>query len=148
MEKGRNKKRKHRDGIWFNSTESIEYYAEEQAEKLQELIANIIFYVITIPMQLIQTVGVFTIAYFNNAFKELSFFLIGFFFTRTFLGETFHLHSTVGCTTVTWLLFFMITRFLPGINISVFLCVILGCGLAAYMNYMVVVKEDKKCQED
>ena len=80
-------------------------------------------------------------------FKELAFFLIGFFFTRTFLGETFHLHSTIACTTVTWTLFFIITKMLPSINISVFLSVILGSGLAIYMNY-IVVKEDKKCQED
>lgn len=145
MEK--NKKRKHKNGIWFNNTENIEYYAQEKAAKIEKMIENIIFYGITIPMQLIQTAGVVTIAYFNDGFKELAFFLIGFFFTRTFLGETFHLHSTIACTTVTWTLFFIITKMLPSINISVFLSVILGSGLAIYMNY-IAVKEDKKCQED
>ena len=95
------KKRKKKNGIWFNNTESIEYYAQERAAKIEKVIENIIFYGITIPLQLIQTAGVFVIAYFNDAFAELSFFLIGFFFVRSFLGETFHLNSTITCTTFT-----------------------------------------------
>ena len=141
------KKRKKKNGIWFNDTESIEYYAQEKAAKLEKVLENIIFYGITIPLQLIQTAGVFVIAYFNNAFAELSFFLIGFFFTRSFLGETFHLNSTIKCTTFTWLLFFVITKIIPSIYISVFLCVILGCLLSIYMNY-IATKDDDKCQED
>ncbi len=141
------KKRNHKNGIWFNNTETIEYYSQEKAAKLEKIIANIIFYGITIPLQLIQTIGVFTIAYFNNAFAELSFFLIGFFFTRSFLGETFHLNSTVTCTTFTWTLFFIITKLIPSIYISVLLCVVLGSLLSIYMNY-IVTREDDKCQED
>lgn len=141
------KKRKHKNGIWLNNTESIEYYAQARAAKLEKILENIIFYGITIPIQLIQTAGVFTIAYFNNAFAELSFFLIGFFFTRSFLGETFHLNSTVTCTTFTWTLFFIITKFIPSIYISVLLCVLLGSMLSIYMNY-IVVKDEDQCQED
>ena len=141
------KKRKKKNGIWFNDTESIEYFAQERAAKLEKVLENIIFYGITIPLQLIQTAGVFAIAYFNNAFAELSFFLIGFFFTRSFLGETFHLNSTIKCTTFTWLLFFIITKLIPSIYISVLLCVVLGCLLSIYMNY-IATKDDDKCQED
>jgi len=141
------KKRKRKNGIWFNNTESIEYYAQERAAKLEKVLESIIFYGITVPLQLIQTVGVFTIAYFNNAFAELSFFLVGFFFTRSLLGETFHLNSTVTCTTFTWTTFFIITRFIPSIYISVFLCVTLGAVMAIYMNY-IVVKDEEQCQED
>lgn len=143
----KNKKRKYKNGIWLNNTESIEYYAQARAAKIEKTIENIIFYGITIPLQLIQTVGVFVIAYFNDAFAELSFFLIGFFFTRSFLGETFHLNSTVTCTTFTWTLFFIITKFIPSIYISVLLCVVLGSLLSIYMNY-IVVKDDDQCQED
>lgn len=135
-------KRKHKNGIWFNNTDSIEYYAEAKAEKLEKILENIIFYGITIPLQLVQSAGVFVIAYFNNAFAELSFFLVGFFFTRTFLGETFHLNSTLKCTLFTWTVFFLITAFIPSIEISVFLCVILGALMATYMNY-IVVKDEK-----
>ncbi len=141
------KKRTKKNGIWFNNTESIEYYAQERAAKLEKILENIIFYGITIPLQLIQTIGVFTIAYFNDAFAELSFFLIGFFFTRSFLGETFHLNSTVTCTTFTWTLFFIITKLIPSIYISVLLCVVLGSMLSIYMNY-IATREDEKCQED
>ena len=141
------KKRTKKNGIWFNNTESIEYYAQERAAKLEKILENIIFYGITIPLQLIQTIGVFTIAYFNDAFVELSFFLIGFFFTRSFLGETFHLNSTVTCTTFTWTLFFIITKLIPSIYISVLLCVVLGSMLSIYMNY-IATREDEKCQED
>lgn len=141
------KKRKRKNGIWFNNTESIEYYAQEKAAKLEKIIENIIFYGITIPIQLIQTAGVFVIAYFNDAFAELSFFLLGFFFTRNILGETFHLNSTIACTTFTWTTFFLVTAFIPSIEISVFLCVLLGTFLSIYMNY-IVVKEEEKCQED
>ena len=141
------KKRKRKNGIWFNNTESIEYYAQERAAKLEKILENIIFYGITIPLQLIQTIGVFTIAYFNNAFAELSFFLIGFFFTRSFLGETFHLNSTITCTTFTWTIFFIITKFIPSIYISVLLCIVLGSMLSIYMNY-IATREDDKCQED
>ena len=126
------KKRRHKDGIWFADTANIE---------------NIIFYGITVPIQLIQTIGVVVIAVFNDAFPELAFFLIGFFFTRSFLGETFHLHSTVMCTTFTWTSFFIITALVPSIYISVFLCIILGCLMAAYMHY-IVVKDEVKCQKD
>lgn len=140
-------KRKRKNGIWFNNTESIEYYAQEKAEKLEKMIENIIFYGITVPLQLIQSIGVFVIAYFNNAFAELSFFLIGFFFTRTMLGETFHLNSTITCTTFTWTLFFLITALIPCIEISVFLCILLGTLLSTYMHY-IVVREEEKCQED
>lgn len=147
QEKKEKKKRTKKNGIWFNNTETIEYYAQEKAAKLEKIIENIIFYGITIPLQLIQTAGVFVIAYFNNSFAELSFFLVGFFFTRSFLGETFHLNSTVTCTTFTWTVFFIITALIPSIYISVLLCIVLGSILSLYMHY-IVVKEDEKCQED
>ena len=146
-ENDKEKKRKRRNGIWFNNTESIEYYSQVKAAKLEKMLESIIFYGITIPLQLIQTAGVFVIAYFNDAFAELSFFLVGFFFVRSFLGETFHLNSTITCTTFTWTIFFIITKFIPSIYISVFLCVLLGSMLAIYMNY-IVVKDEDKCQED
>ncbi len=139
--KKENKKKKRKSGIWFNNTESIDYFAEEKAKSLEKFLENLIFYGITIPLQLLQTAGVVVIAMFNDAFPELSFFLIGFFFTRTFLGETFHLNSTVTCTTFTWTLFYIITALIPSIEISVFLCVILGVLMAIYMNY-IVVKDD------
>lgn len=145
--KDNKKKRKKKNGIWFNNTQSIEYYAESRAAKLEKIIENIIFYGITIPLQLIQTAGVFVIAYFNDAFAELSFFLAGFFFTRSFLGETFHLNSTITCTTFTWTLFFIITALIPSIEVSIFLCILLGAFLSIYMHY-IVVKEDESCQED
>ena len=140
-------KRKKKNGIWFNDTEKIEYFAQERVAKLEKVLENLIFYGITIPLQLIQTAGVFIIAYFNDAFMELSFFLVGFFFTRTFLGETFHLKSTITCTTFTWTLFFLITAIIPSIEISVFLCIILGTFLSLYMHY-IVVKEDDSCRKD
>lgn len=145
--KDNKKKRKKKNGIWFNNTQSIEYYAESRAAKLEKIIENIIFYGITIPLQLIQTAGVFVIAYFNDAFAELSFFLVGFFFTRSFLGETFHLNSTITCTTFTWTLFFIITALIPSIEVSIFLCILLGSFLSIYMHY-IVVKEDESCQKD
>ena len=146
-ENDKEKKRKRKNGIWFNNTESIEYYSQARAAKLEKILESVIFYGITIPLQLIQTAGVFVIAYFNDAFAELSFFLVGFFFVRSFLGETFHLNSTITCTTFTWTIFFIITKFIPSIYISVFLCVVLGSMLAIYMNY-IVVKDEDKCQED
>lgn len=145
--KDNKKKRKKKNGIWFNNTQSIEYYAESRAAKLEKIIENIVFYGITIPLQLIQTAGVFVIAYFNDAFAELSFFLVGFFFTRSFLGETFHLNSTITCTTFTWTLFFIITALIPSIEVSIFLCILLGAFLSIYMHY-IVVKEDESCQKD
>ena len=146
-EQEKNKKRKRKNGIWFNDTTAIENYSQEKAEKLQATLENIIFYGITIPIQLIQTAGVIAIAIFNNAFAELSFFLGGFFFTRTFLGSTYHLNSTIMCTTFTWTAFFIITALIPSIYVSVFLCIILGCLMSAYMHY-IVVKEEEKCQKD
>lgn len=141
------KKRTKKNGIWFNNTESIEYYAQEKAAKLEKIIENVIFYGITIPLQLIQTAGVFAIAYYNDSFAELSFFLVGFFFTRSLLGETFHLNSTITCTTFTWTIFFIITKFIPSIYVSVLLCIVLGSALSIYMNY-IVVKDEEKCQDD
>jgi len=146
VEEKNKKKRKRKNGIWFNNTESIEYFAEERAKKVEELFEKIIFYGITVPLQLIQSAGVFVIAYFNNSFAELAFFLLGYFFTRSFLGDTFHLNSTVACTTFTWTMFYLITAFIPSIEISVFLCVILGVMLAIYMNY-IVVKDDENGKE-
>lgn len=143
----KNKKRKRRNGIWFNDTTTIENFSEASAEKLQKTLENIIFYGITIPIQLIQTAGVFAIAIYNDAFIELSFFLVGFFFTRTFLGETYHLNSTIMCTTFTWTSFFIITALIPSVYVSVFLCIILGCLMSAYMHY-VVVKEEERCQKE
>ena len=144
--KQNNKKKKRKNGIWFNNAESIDYFAEEKAKKIEKFLENLIFYGITIPLQLLQTAGVVAIAFFNNAFPELAFFLIGFFFTRSFLGETFHLNSTVTCTTFTWTLFYLITALIPSIEISVFLCIILGTMLAIYMNY-IVVKDDSHGKE-
>ena len=64
-----------------------EMQAHRKAKKLEKILENIIFYGITIPLQLIQTAGVFAIAFFNDAFPELSFFLSGnaedSFFRRT-----------------------------------------------------------------
>lgn len=141
------KKKKRKNGIWFSDSTAIDAFAQEKAEKLQSLLEDIIFYGITIPIQLIQTLGIIVIAHFNDAFPELAFFLIGFFFTRSFLGETYHLNSTVMCTTFTWTIFFIITALIPSIYVSVFLCIILGCLISAYMHY-IVVKEEEKCHED
>ena len=143
----KDKKRKRRNGIWFNDTTAIEEYSVVKAEKLQHTLENIIFYGITIPIQLIQTAGVFAIAIYNDAFVELSFFLVGFFFTRTFLGETYHLSSTIMCTTFTWTSFFIITALIPSIYVSVFLCIALGCMMSVYMHY-VVVMEEERCQKE
>ena len=140
-------KKKRKNGIWFSDSTNINNFASANSEKLQTTLENIIFYGITIPIQLIQTAGIVVIAIFNDAFPELAFFLIGFFFTRSFLGETYHLNSTVMCTTFTWTAFFIVTALIPSIYISVFLCIILGCLLSAYMNY-IVVKEEEKCHED
>lgn len=142
-----NKKKKRKNGIWFSDSTSIDLYAQEKAAKLEKVLEDIIFYGITIPLQLIQTIGVFTIAIFNDSFPELSFFLVGFFFTRSFLGETFHLSTTINCTTITWTLFFLITALIPSIYVSVFLCTLLGIMLAIYMNY-IVVREEDRCQKD
>ena len=148
MDKNKEKKKKKRkNGIWFNNTDSIDAFAASSAKSLEKTIENIIFYSIVIPLQLLQTAGVFAIAIYNDAFVELSFFLVGFFFTRTFLGETFHLNSTLGCCAFTWSIFFLITKLIPSIYISVFLCIMLGTMLAIYMHY-IVVKDEVKCQED
>ena len=141
-----NNKKKRKNGLWFSNSATAESFSEASGEKITAILENLIFYSITMPMQLIQTVGVFVIAYFNNAFAPLSFFLLGFFFTRTQLGETFHLNTTVTCTTVTWIFFFIITYFIPSVYISVFLCIVLGCSVSIYMNYM-VTKDVYKCQE-
>lgn len=145
--KSKKRQKKRKNGIWFSNAASVDLYAQEKAEKLVKVFEDIIFYGLTIPMQLFQTIGVVIIAIFNDAFPELSFFLIGFFFTRSFLGETFHLNSTVTCTTFTWTIFFIITALIPSIYISVFLCICLGCLLSLYMHY-IVVKDEDKCQED
>ena len=92
-------------------------------------------------------IGVFAIAIYNDAFTELSFFLVGFFFTRTFLGETYHLNSTIMCTTFTWTSFFIITALIPSVYVSVFMCIILGSLMSVYMHY-VVVKEEERCREE
>ena len=148
MDKNKEKKKKKRkNGIWFNNTDSIDAFAASSAKSLEKTIENIIFYSIVIPLQLLQTAGVFAIAIYNDAFVELSFFLVGFFFTRTFLGETFHLNSTLGCCAFTWSIFFLITKLIPSIYISVFLCIMLGTMLAIYMHY-IVVKDEVKRQED
>lgn len=141
------KEHKEKNGIWFGNVATSDLSMQEKTEKMEAIIGNIIFYGITIPLQLFQTIGVFAIAYFNEAFAELAFFLIGFFFTRAFLGATFHLNSTVSCTTVTWTLFYLITALIPSIYTSVFLCVILGTFLAIYMHY-IVVKDDEKCPKE
>ena len=146
-EKKDKKSKKRKNGIWFNNTETIDNFAVQSAKNVEKTIENIIFYSIVIPLQILQTAGVFAIAIYNNAFVELSFFLVGFFFTRSFLGETFHLHSTLGCCMFTWSLFFLITKLIPSVYISVFLCVILGTILALYMHY-IVVKDEVKCHED
>lgn len=48
--------RKKKNGIWFNDTTTIENFSQETASKLEKTIENIIFYGITIPLQLFQTI--------------------------------------------------------------------------------------------
>ncbi|HPE15099.1 MAG TPA: accessory gene regulator B family protein [Bacilli bacterium] len=143
----KNKKKKRKNGIWFSDSARLDAFATEKAEKLQKTIENIIFYGITIPIQLFQTAGVVAIAIFNDAFPALSFFLIGFFFTRSILGESFHLNSTVMCTTMTWIIFFIVTAIIPDIYVSVFLSLLLGVGVSVVLHY-IVVKDEEKCHED
>lgn len=145
--KDKNKKKKRKNGIWFSDSSNIDLYAQQKAEKLQKTLENIIFYGITIPIQLIQTAGVVVIAIINDAFPALSFFLIGFFFTRSILVETFHLNSTIMCTTMTWIMFFIVTALIPDVYISVFLSLILGCSVSIIMHY-IVVKDEENCHED
>lgn len=109
-----------------------------------QLVERIIYLSITIPIQLFQTIGVIIIANFNQAFVELIFFLLGFFFTKSYLGETFHLNSTVACTSVTWTMFYLITAFIPQIEISIFLSIFLGVMLGTYMNYVVTSNTNTK----
>lgn len=136
--KNKNKNKKRKDGIWFGSVATVDAFASEKAEKITLLIEDIIFYVVTISVQLLQTAGVVTIAYFNNAFPALSFFVIGFFFTRSILGENFHLNSTITCTTATWTFFYLATSFIKNTYIRVLLCLLLGIFAAVYLNYIVV----------
>lgn len=145
--KNKNKKKKRKNGIWFSDSSKMDFYAQQKSEKLQKTIEDIIFYGITIPIQLIQTAGVVVIAIINNAFPALSFFLIGFFFTRSILVETFHLNSTIMCTTMTWIMFFIVTALVPDIYISVFLSLLLGCSVSIIMHY-IVVKDEENCHED
>ena len=83
----------------------------------------------------------------NDAFPALSFFLIGFFFTRSILVETFHLNSTIMCTTMTWIMFFVVTALIPDVYVSVFLSLLLFCSVSIIMHY-IVVKDEENCHED
>lgn len=125
----------------MNQTKKIKKIKKRKVTKNKvdslQLVERIIYLSITVPIQLFQTIGVIIIANFNQAFIELIFFLLGFFFTKNYLGETFHLHSTVACTTVTWTMFYLITSFIPQIEISIFLSIFLGVMLGTYMNYVV-----------
>ena len=145
--KDKNKKKKRKNGIWFSDSSKADLYAQQKAEKLQKTLEDIIFYGITIPIQLIQTAGVVVIAIINDAFPALSFFLIGFFFTRSILVETFHLNSTIMCTTMTWIMFFVVTALIPDVYVSVFLSLLLGCSVSIIMHY-IVVKDEENCHED
>ena len=145
--KDKNKKKKRKNGIWFSDSSKVDIYAQQKAEKLQKTLEDIIFYGITIPIQLIQTAGVVVIAIINDAFPALSFFLIGFFFTRSILVETFHLNSTIMCTTMTWIMFFVVTALIPDVYVSVFLSLLLGCSVSIIMHY-IVVKDEENCHED
>jgi accessory gene regulator protein AgrB len=145
--KDKNKKKKRKNGIWFSDSSKVDLYAQQKAEKLQKTLEDIIFYGITIPIQLIQTAGVVVIAIINDAFPALSFFLIGFFFTRSILVETFHLNSTIMCTTMTWIMFFVVTALIPDVYVSVFLSLLLGCSVSIIMHY-IVVKDEENCHED
>lgn len=147
VDKTKNKKKKRKNGIWFSDSSKVDLYAQQKAEKVQSVLEDIIFYGITIPIQLLQTAGVVVIAIINDAFPALSFFLIGFFFTRSILVETFHLNSTIMCTTMTWIMFFVITALIPDIYISVFLSLLLGCSVSIIMHY-IVVRDEEKCHED
>lgn len=146
-QKKKTNKKPRKKGLWFNETLDIDLFASAKAEKIQKSIENVIFYGITIPLQLVQTVGVFVIAFYNDSFMALSFFLVGFFFSRSMLGETFHLNSTISCSTITWTMFFCITFFIPSIYVSALLSLILGCVLAIVMNYM-IVRDEEKCQKE
>ncbi len=145
--KNKNKKKKRKNGIWFSDSSKVDLYAQQKAEKLQKTLEDIIFYGITIPIQLLQTAGVVVIAIINDAFPALSFFLIGFFFTRSILVETFHLNSTIMCTTMTWIMFFVVTALIPDVYVSVFLSLLLGCSVSIIMHY-IVVKDEENCHED
>ena len=145
--KDKNKKKKRKNGIWFSDSSKVDLYAQQKAEKLQKTLEDIIFYGITIPIQLIQTAGVVVIAIINDAFPALSFFLIGFFFTRSILVETFHLNSTIMCTTMTWIMFFVVTALIPDVYVSIFLSLLLGCSVSIIMHY-IVVKDEENCHED
>jgi len=145
--KSKNKKKKRKNGIWFSDSSKVDLYAQQKAEKLQKTLEDIIFYGITIPIQLLQTAGVVVIAIINDAFPALSFFLIGFFFTRSILVETFHLNSTIMCTTMTWIMFFVVTALIPDVYVSVFLSLLLGCSVSIIMHY-IVVKDEENCHED
>lgn len=147
VDKSKNKKKKRKNGIWFSDSSKVDLYAQQKAEKVQSVLEDIIFYGITIPIQLLQTAGVVVIAIINDAFPALSFFLIGFFFTRSILVETFHLNSTIMCTTMTWIMFFVITALIPDIYVSVFLSLLLGCSVSIIMHY-IVVRDEEKCHED
>ena len=71
MDKNKEKKKKKRkNGIWFNNTDSIDAFAASSAKSLEKTIENIIFYSIVIPLQLLQTAGVFAIAIYNDAFVD------------------------------------------------------------------------------
>ena len=50
--KDKNKKKKRKNGIWFSDSSKVDLYAQQKAEKLQKTLEDIIFYGITIPIQL------------------------------------------------------------------------------------------------
>ena len=97
------KRKKRKNGIWFSDSTTIDNFAQEKAEKLQHTLENIIFYGITIPIQLIQTAGVVIIAIFNNwlffykiIFRRNISFKFYYYVHNFYLDNIFHYYCT--CT--------------------------------------------------
>jgi hypothetical protein len=99
-------------------------------QNLNTILKTSIFVIYMILTQFWQAFGIIIIAIINNRPWECIFIFLGFIIGRIFFGKTYHVPTMIGCTILTWVVFYFLTSAVPSFGISITVPCIFGICLA------------------
>ena len=105
---------------------------------------KVLFVIFVMMVQLIQFLGVYSIALLNNRAIEFIFIFLSFQVNRAIFGTSYHSDSLTKCTLLSLFIFYLLPKGVLPVNISIFTCVLFGVYLAFILHYIKELIDNQK----
>lgn len=107
-------------------------------------IDKIMFTIFVILVQLFQFSLLNVIAWLNSHVIEFLFIFLSFQFNRKVFGNSYHADKLSKCTLLTVVVFYLLIKSVPDINISIFAPALFGISLSFSLNYVQELIENQQ----